>query len=393
MSDRIIIWAKVWGIAATQGAITLSWVIYNLYFPTLLVQFGFSKELAVTLLIIENALEAIIEPVFGALSDSQQQKIGSKIPLISWGIGASSVLFILIPTVTIFTNPIEIWRWVLPGLAILWASAMAIFRAPTMALLGQTAPTNKLPQVASILSLVGGIIGAFRFDAYGVILSLGEGFAFAIASISLLIAGAMLRVLNPSSLPNREDQQSQSVEEINYLKLALVGLTGISVGWSLRFLIPAVSKALTLEWGEANTKIAMTLFFIGLGIAALPVGKIATKWGNSQGILLGCGLTIVSSNLLNNGGIANATLVLILIVIIGFSFVLNGAIPFVLGFINQIRSGLGLGIYFGGLSAGISFFDVIFKNLLQLSPSFNLTGSSLSLLSIVVCIILSFNFE
>ncbi len=42
MSNRIIIWAKVWGIAATQGTITLSWVIYNIYFPLLLVQFGFS---------------------------------------------------------------------------------------------------------------------------------------------------------------------------------------------------------------------------------------------------------------------------------------------------------------------------------------------------------------
>jgi len=393
MSDRIIIWAKVWGIAATQGAITLSWVIYNLYFPALLVQFGFSKEFAITLLIIENALEAIIEPIFGAISDKQQQKIGSKIPLISWGIGISSVLFILIPIVATFTTPTQVWRWVLPGLAILWASGMAIFRAPTMTLLGQTAPTNKLPQVASILSFVGGVIGAFRFDAYGVILSLGAGFAFVIGSISLLAAGAMLRFLNPSKLPGIEDEPTQSKKEINYLKLVLVCLTGISVGWSLRFLIPALSKSLTLEWGEANTKIAMTLFFVGLGLAALPVGKIATKWGNSQGILLGCGLTIISANLLNHAGFSDGIFALILIVIIGFSFVLNGAIPFVLGFINQARSGLSLGIYFGGLSAGISFFDVIFKNLMQLPPSSNLTGATLSLLSIAVLIMISFNIE
>ena len=138
MSDRIIIWAKLWGIAATQGSITLCWVIYNLYLPSLLVQFGFSKEFAVTLLIAENALEAIFEPVFGAISENQQQKIGSKVPIISLGIGISSVLFILLPVVAIFTTPTQVWRWVLPGLAVLWAFGMAIFRAPTMALLGQT---------------------------------------------------------------------------------------------------------------------------------------------------------------------------------------------------------------------------------------------------------------
>ena len=393
MSDRIIIWTKVWGIAATQGAITLCWVIYNLYFPSLLVQFGFSKEFAVTLLIAENALEAIVEPIFGAISDKQQQKIGSKIPIISLGIGISSFIFILLPIVAFFTTPTQVWRWSLPGLAVLWAFGMAIFRAPTMALLGQTAPTNKLPQAASILSLVGGIIGAFRFDAYGVILKLGAGFAFTIGSIALLVAGAMLRWLNPSSMPRSEDEEIPRETKRNYLKLALICVTGISVAWSLRFLIPAVNKSLTLEWGEANTKVAMTLFFVGLGLAALPIGKIATEWGNSRGILLGCVLTIISSNLLNRSNFANATLVLTLTIIVGFTFVLNGAIPFVIALINQSQSGLGLGMYFGGLSAGISFFDIIFKNLLNFPPSFNLTGATLSLLLVMIWIVFSFNLE
>ena len=393
MSDRVIIWAKVWGIAATQGAITLCWVIYNLYFPTLLVQFGFSKEFAITLLIVENALEAIVEPLFGAISDRQQTKIGSKIPLISLGIIISSVLFILLPVVAIFTTPTQVWRWTLPGLAVVWAFAMAIFRAPTLSLLGQTAPTNKLPQAASILSLAGGVIGAFRFDAYGFILKLGAGFAFTIGSIALLAAAAMLRWLNPPNLVRLEEAEITQGATSNYFKLTLVCLTGIAIGCSLRFLIPAVSKSLTLVWGETNTKIAMTLFFIGLGVAALPVGKIATKWGNSRGILLGCGLTIIGANLLNLEIFTALALVLIVTVIVGFSFVLNGAIPFVLALINQRKSGLGLGIYFGGLSAGFSFFDVIFKNLINSLPNFNLIGATVSLLLVGIWIMISFNLK
>lgn len=389
MSDRVIIWAKVWGIAATQGAITLCWVIYNLYFPTLLVQFGFSKEFAVALLIAENALEAIVEPIFGAICDRQQTKIGSKIPLISLGIILSSVLFILLPVVAIFTSPTQIWRWILPVLAVLWAFGMAIFRAPTMSLLGKTAPTNQLPQAASILSLVGGVVGAFRFDAYGLILKLGAGFAFTIGSITLLTAGAMLRFLNPPSPVRLEDNEIFQEETNNYFKFGLICLTGITVGWSFRFLIPAVNKSLTLEWGETNSKIAMTCFFIGLGLAALPVGKIATKWGNSRGILLGCGLTIIGANLLSFESFSAMALVLIVTVIVGLSFVLNGAIPFVLTLVNQSKSGLGLGIYFGGLSAGFSFFNVIFKNLINSSPNFNLTGATVSLLLVGVWILIS----
>gem|GEM_PF-5934912 len=36
---------------------------------------------------------------------------------------------------------------------------MAIFRSPTMALLGRCATNDGLPKAASILTLVGGIIG------------------------------------------------------------------------------------------------------------------------------------------------------------------------------------------------------------------------------------------
>jgi MFS family permease len=79
------LWIKVWGIAAVQGSITLTWVIYNLYFPLLLVEFGFSQQSAITILIVENALASIAEPIFGELSDRQQRLFGSKIPLISLG--------------------------------------------------------------------------------------------------------------------------------------------------------------------------------------------------------------------------------------------------------------------------------------------------------------------
>ena len=133
MNNNPVLWSKVWGIATTQGAFTLTWVIYNLYLTQLLVNLGFSQELAVWILIIEHMLEAIIEPTFGVYSDRQKQKIGTSIPIINLSIILSSVLFLAIPALVIFINPETIWRWLLPALAIAWASVMAIFRSPVMA--------------------------------------------------------------------------------------------------------------------------------------------------------------------------------------------------------------------------------------------------------------------
>ncbi len=37
-----VLWRQVLGLTAVQGAITLAWVIYRLYLPDLLAQFGWS---------------------------------------------------------------------------------------------------------------------------------------------------------------------------------------------------------------------------------------------------------------------------------------------------------------------------------------------------------------
>jgi hypothetical protein len=62
-----ILWAQVWGLATVQGAISLTWVIYNLYLKQLLTEFGFPPTLAAVLLIVENALAALMEPLMGGV--------------------------------------------------------------------------------------------------------------------------------------------------------------------------------------------------------------------------------------------------------------------------------------------------------------------------------------
>jgi hypothetical protein len=43
LTQPAVLWLQVWGLAAVQGAITLTWIIYNLYLPQLLAQFSFPK--------------------------------------------------------------------------------------------------------------------------------------------------------------------------------------------------------------------------------------------------------------------------------------------------------------------------------------------------------------
>ena len=361
-----VLWNKVWGIAAVQGSITLTWTIYNLYFPLLLVEFGFSKELAVSILIIENALESIAEPIFGQLSDRQQRLFGSKIPLITWGIVLSSILFIFFPCLVIFNSKQILTKWFLPILAIVWASAMAVFRAPTITLLGRCATKDNLPQAASILTLVGGIIGAFRFDAYGLILKLGASFAFTLGSFSLLTSAFILRRLNPNdSSPHLQSK----LAKIPLLLLSSIFTTGIWISWSLRFITPAVSEILKFQFGTDNGKLAMTIYLILLGLAALPAGKIASKLNNYRTMCFGAIGTILALILL---ALLPNNILPILLLIICFSFVLNGIIPLILSLVPQEKAGLGTGVYFGGFGAGMSSFSLIFTRFKTIDYEINI---------------------
>ena len=124
-----VLWLQVWGLAAVQGAIALTWVIYNLYLLKLLTQFGFPKELATGLLILENLLAAIMEPLMGGLSDQSQRWVGTRFPFISFGIVLASAFFIAIPLFVAFGSPAS--TWLLPVLMVAWALAMTTPSAAT----------------------------------------------------------------------------------------------------------------------------------------------------------------------------------------------------------------------------------------------------------------------
>ena len=64
-------WRPVLAMALMQGAIVLCWIVYRMYIPDLLGQFGFPKDSAVVILAIEGFLTVLIEPLFGSLSDRQ----------------------------------------------------------------------------------------------------------------------------------------------------------------------------------------------------------------------------------------------------------------------------------------------------------------------------------
>lgn len=370
-----VLWLQVCGLAAVQGAIALTWVIYNLYLLKLLTQFGFPKELATGVLILENILAAVMEPLMGGLSDQAQRWIGTRFPFISFGVVLASAIFIAIPAFVVFASPTAALRWVLPVLMVAWALAMTVFRSPALSLLGRYAFKTNLPQAASILTLVGGVAGAMGPLANQFILSLGPVVTFSIGSLTMLGAAVALRSVNPNSSVQAATPESSAISQpisswrqISIPRLALVFGAGVGVALGFRLMMQTFPQILTSQVPEANKGLILGGIFVALALTAIPAGNLASRLGNRQAMMYGlvamAGFTALMV-LTHNGAIAAG----IAIALGGtFSLVSNGTIPFALSMVPPDKAGLGTGIYFSGGAVASSVFGAVFSQPGSLTP-------------------------
>ncbi|WP_448572352.1 MFS transporter [Trichothermofontia sp.] len=368
------LWPQVWGLAAVNGTITLTWVIYNLYLLQLLTQFGFPSPIATVILVVENLLSAVMEPVMGGCSDRAQYWVGSHFPFIAIGIVLASACFIGIPVFVVFGDPAM--RWVLPVLLIAWALAMSVFRSPALALLGRYATQVQLPQAASVLTLVGGVFSAMGPLANQFILGLGPVVAFSVGSLSMLLAATVLRLTGP-------DQQVASpvpVERVTLpvqtsriggplpvwmgalgLRLGLVFISGAGMGMGFRLLLTGFPQVLKAQVGLTNVSLILGCLFMTLSVLAVPAGQVATRLGNRTAMVAGgVGMAVLTGLTLMVHHLSTAV---ILTIALGaaFSLVSNGVLPFALAMVPTNHAGLGTGLYFGGGALAASLLGIFFN--------------------------------
>ncbi|MEB3216243.1 MAG: MFS transporter [Nostocales cyanobacterium 94392] len=388
-NSKQILWLQVFGLAMVQGAITLSWVIYNFYLPKLLVQFGFSQSLAISLLILENGLAVFMEPLMGSLSDQKQRWFASRFPFITFGVLLSSALFIAIPCIVTFVSPTTVLKYILPVLVVAWALAMTVFRSPVLSLLGRYAMPKSLPMAASVLTLIGGTIGSFRIAANDLLLSFGPIITFAFGSFVLLGSAAVLRFIHPPEVVSDQPvdkHQAASPLPVSIPNLGLIFVLGGSFAWGYRLLLDAVSKFLKVQGNSDNIQLQMVIFGITAAIAALPAGLVAKKIGNRNAMLGGSAVVILLMLLLP---LIGANTLLLAFLAISSSFVLNGTIPFALEMVPPNRGGLGIGMYFGGVGLAMSIFGSVFSQPQAITPQFAALMSAIAFSVVFGCIISS----
>jgi MFS family permease len=376
-------WSKIIGLSALQGAISLTWLIYNIYLPKLLISYGFSPTLAVLILIVENALAVIFEPLFGSLSDRAYRWLATKFGIISFGVILTSAISVLIPTIVVFGDVFSAIKWILPVVLIAWAMAMTVFRTPAISLIGRYAFASELPIAMSFLTVVGGFIGALRPISESFILGIGAPFAFTIASVVLLAATGLLRYFDPGI---NEDLPVTKRQPIAILNVGLLMGMGFGLAWISRCLLETIPKIIKVQLPQIDPVISMVFISLAISTFALPGGLLAFKYGNQRTMLIGIGVTLFG--LLGMVFLPSPiTLVMAILLFIGcFSWTTNGAIPLAINLFPADRLGLAVGLYFSGVTAGLCSFSSMFNPVATLTPFLGAICGSIGLIIAGGCV-------
>lgn len=388
-----VLWLQVWGLASLQGAIALTLLIYSVYLPKLLAELNFPAPVSTALLVVENGLAVVLEPLMGGLSDWDKQRFGSRFPLIEAGIVLASIFFIVIPTAVIFGKGVSEFRWILIMVAVAWTLAMTVFRSPAISLLRNYAPPEGLVLANSLLVLVAGLFTAFKPVAQNSISASGAIFAFAIGSFALLGAAALLKYVNlPKTLVRANLTVPAAIEYKNSdnppfkIALSLIFLSGAAIAWGSQFLIATLSKMLVLQLEINNVNWLMVGVGIVLALAAPPTADWTLRIDNRRAMCAGAIATAILLQIVVFIPHWLALVFAILGLLVAFNLVLNGAIPFVLMLVPPHQAGIGVGMYFGGMAGAESLSGLLFLPEQSVNPYFGAVGGAIAFLGLTVCV-------
>lgn len=282
--------------------ISLIWPIFNNFVPVFLRdEFGLSASLIGFIMTWDNYLNMFVQPVVGERSDQTRTRIGRRKPWMLVGAPLAAVFFILVP---VMGSVVGIMFAIL-----LTNLSMALFRAPTVALLGDLFPAQQRSTANGIINLMGGLGAILAFLGGGLLYNLGRITPFIFGSLIMLAAITLVLLFVREPVETRATEEGPEANNSGgFIKnvrqvlqssdrsglLILLAILCWFMGYNaLETWISSFGTfALGIDVGRMGILTSgLALMFV---IFALPSGLIATRFGRRRVILVGiAGLTLL----------------------------------------------------------------------------------------------------
>ena len=336
--------------------ISIIWPLFNSLIPPMLEDLGLSALVVGFIMTWDNIINMFVQPWVGSLSDRTHTRFGRRKPWMMAGAPIAALFFILVPFVR--------EHFVLIALMILGTNVgMALFRAPTVAYLGDLFHPEDRSKANGVINLMGGLAGAIALFGGGSLYKLGVPLPFIVGSGVMLIA--ILIVLLWVREPDLKGKEVAARDEPGLFdnmrqvgsgpdKSGLLLLSAIFfwfVGWNAMeaFFTIYARSVLAIDIGSGTQM--LTAFAAALILFAIPSGLIATRFGRKPTIIIG--LTGMLVGLIAGFFIRNPTVLLVTLAIMGafWALVNINSLPMVYDLGGEQSIGAYTGLYYFSSSA------------------------------------------
>ena len=341
-----------WGLLLGFGffGISLIWPIFNNFVPVFLKDdFALSATLIGFIMTWDNYLNLFVQPIVGERSDHTRTRIGRRKPWMLVGAPLAAIFFILVP---LARTPVGIMFAIL-----LTNLSMAIFRAPTISLLGDLFPAQQRSTANGVINLMGGLGAIAAFLIGGTLYAMGRIAPFVFGSVVLLAAITVVLLFVHEPQAPKDDAKEKSGGFLANLKevlqasdrsglMVLLAILCWFMGYNaLETWISSFGK-FSLGINEGRMAILTSGLALMFVIFAVPSGLLATRFGKKRIILIGiAGLTVL---FLYGLVVSNQIMLIVLLVLAGFFWALINvnSLPIVYDVGGDARIGAFTGLYY-----------------------------------------------
>ena len=270
-------------------SVSLVWPLYNVYVPIFLRDFFDSQFVINAVMTLDNLLAVTLIPFIASLSDRTNTRFGRRMPFLMIGIPISAITFVILP------NYVGFFSFMV--LITILNFSMAIFRAPTVALMPDITPAPLRSKANGIINFMGGLASVFVLIGGSMLYKANPNYPFIFTAIMMFFALFMLmKFIKEPKIGEKAAEERisiiKSIQEIIqdtnkttfYILLAIffwfVGYQGVEATFS-NYCVYFIGI------NEADASLILGFFALSFLIFAIPAGFIGSKIGKRKAILIG----------------------------------------------------------------------------------------------------------
>lgn len=288
-------------------AVSVCGSVYNAYVPIIIKDHVPNAVLLGFIMAIDNIFAALVQPVFGKLSDMTRTKLGKRMPYILIGAPIGAALFMLIPWANSLASTMAV--------IIAYNFVMMAWHVPAISLMPDLTPSSMRSQANGIINVMGGLGNVVAFLLGGILFNLGGmPMPFLVSGIAMIVSTIILGLTIKENKIKRQlgivdevpakKEKSKSGEKKEKVPLSkkefasLACLIGAVFMWGFGFnatetffSLYAVNKFPGFSAGDAS--MVMTAFPLSFLVVAIPAGYLAGRIGRKKSICIGLCVDIV----------------------------------------------------------------------------------------------------